>query len=84
MSLTNIEREKVDALKRHQVILEAHKEKYRILKIAESEKESGELQVLSAEDRILVDSAKQVLQDIEDFEKREAELLAIALTELGL
>lgn len=90
MSLTDIEREIVDAMKRHQKILTDHNEKYRIINLAEiefsglliSEDDQATLDGLSVEDRTLVDSAKTDLQKETDDKAREAELLAIALTEL--
>lgn len=92
MSLTIEEREKVDALKRHQIIFMDHMEKYRILELADKEfsgitltqEELDELAALSVEDRAAVDLVKLDLQAELDFKVREAELLTIALGELGL
>ena len=84
MSLTDEEREKVDALKRRQIFLDNRAEKYRIIELAEREftdtlREDEE--VLEA-DREAVDLVKIDLLAKQDAEIREAELLDIALTEL--
>lgn len=90
MSLTDLEREKVDALKRREIFLRNRAEKYRIIELAEKEfsgrelepEELDELANLSTEDRTTVDLAKLDLQAEEDTKLREEELLAIALLEL--
>lgn len=84
MTLTDEEREKVDALKRHETFLQNRKEKYRIIELAEREFTDTlrEDEEVLDEDREAVDLAKADLQSEEDAKAREAELLAIALSEL--
>ena len=81
MSLSDEEREKVDALKRHQTVLEENREKYRILELARKEFDGYEVEILT-EDRTAVDLKKIELQTEEDSKTREEELLQIALNEL--
>lgn len=94
MSLTVQERELVDILKdnisKKKVI--QHKEDIRQWGLEELETgepvqietEPDVFEDLSVEDRIEVDAIKIILQSEEDEKVREAELLAIALEELGL
>lgn len=81
MSLTPEEIELKDAMKRHQKNLAIHKEKYRIIGLAQLEFGGDEV-IIEAEDRAAVDLAKADLQAEADAKAREAELLAIAISEL--
>jgi len=81
MSLTDEERAKVDALKRHQTNLTIRKEKYRILELAQLELDGEDIEI-PIEDRDAVDTAKAEILAEEAAKIREEELLAIALSEL--